>query len=279
MARFIHSLILGAFIASVVAAPAAAASPGRAVDITGTPAGLQAAALAAQRLTGVGHPTDAASLTVIREADGSVSTMPKGIARTTAIRPDGTTGPAIVLDAGATSQSPTQAYAGVSPAAAQYWNQINNGCLSEDKSQGWMYSCWSLKKMFNDGYPNNDFYIVVFDGTAHSNGSGMHTAYVELTKNSSSAAFMVTDWTPRSNYYQNCSSQTIGVSYILSWSMSTTECDTWYVYADPIHNPGLQYSEWWAATVYNDAREVTVVQEVETAENASPIWNLYYDFQ
>ena len=241
---------------------------------------MQAAIQAAQLLTSAGHPTDAASLTVIREADGAVSTMPKGIARTTGTRPDGTTGPGIVLDARTTSHSPTQASAGVSPATGQGWSQINNGCLTENKSQGSMYSCWTLQKMYNDGYPYNDFYTVTFDGTARSNGSGMHYAYVEVTKNSSSTAFTVVDWNPKSNYYQNCnSSLSVGVSYIVSFNMNVTECDNWYVYADPGNNPGTQYSEWLAATVYWDAREATLAQEVETAENRSPIWNLYYDFQ
>jgi hypothetical protein len=162
---------------------------------------------------------------------------------------------------------------------AQYWNQINNGCLSETKSQGWMYNCWSLKKMFN-GYSNYDFFVISFDGTASSNGRGMHTGYVELTKNSSSAKFTVVDWSPKSNYSGGiCSTQSVGVSYILSWSMNTVMCENWVVYADPINHPGTQYSEWASPwTVYNDAREMTVVQEVETAKNAVPIWNLYYDF-
>ena len=63
-----------------------------------------------------------------------------------------------------------------------------------------MYSCWALRKMFNDGYPNNDFFIVAFDGKADSNGNGMHVAYVETTKNSSSTALKVVDWSPASNY-------------------------------------------------------------------------------
>lgn len=267
--------ILAPGLPTYAASPQPAAASSGAVDITVTTTGHAAALLAAQRLTSVGHPTDAASLMVIREADGSVTTMPKGMTRSTATRPDGTIGPSVVLQA----PSPSLASAGVSPAAgAQYWNQINNGCLSETKSQGWMYNCWSLKKMFN-GYSNYDFFIVSFNGTAYSNGSGMHYAYVELTKNSSSAAFTVVDWSPKSNYSNNCSTQTIGVSYILSWSMNVTMCENWGVYADPINHPGTQYSEWYCVcTIYNDAREATVVQEVETVKNARPIWNLLYDF-
>jgi hypothetical protein len=40
-------------------------------------------------------------------------------------------------------------------------------------------------------------------------------AHVE-TKNSSGAAITVVDWSPKSNYNANCSSQTIGVSYVVS---------------------------------------------------------------
>ena len=107
----------------------------------------------------------------------------------------------------------------------------------------------------------------------------MHWATVELTKNSSSAAFTVVDWSPKSNYSNSCSTQVIGVSYILSWSMNVTMCENRTVYADPINRPGFQYSYWWdVATLSNDAREATVVQEAETVKNASPIWNLLYDF-
>jgi hypothetical protein len=91
--------ILAPGLPAYAASPqAAAVSPG-AVDITTTSSGHAAAVLAAQRLTSVGHPTDSASLTVIREADGSVSTMPKGMTRSTGTRPDGTTGPVVVLQA------------------------------------------------------------------------------------------------------------------------------------------------------------------------------------
>ena len=129
------------------------------------------------------------------------------------------------------------------------------------------------------GPSNYDFFIVSFNGTAYSNGSGMNWAYVELAKNSSSASFTVNDWSPKSNYNNNCATETIGVSYILSWSMNVNMCESWSVYADPINHPGTQYSIWNdVATIYNDAREATVVQEVETVKNASPIWNLNYDF-
>jgi hypothetical protein len=62
--------------------------------------------------------------------------------------------------------------------------------------------------------------------------------------------------------------------------MNVTMCETWLVGADPINHPGTQYSEWPCplCTIYNDAREGTVLQEVQTAKGRSPIWNLYYDF-
>jgi predicted Co/Zn/Cd cation transporter (cation efflux family) len=125
-----------------------------------------------------------------------------------------------------------------------------------------------------------DLFLLQFDGNTRSNGSGMHVAWVQVTKNSSSSAFTVVDWSPKSNYGGNCSTQTIGVSYIFSWSMNVTMCEWWTVYADPINRPGLQITQWSCplCTVYNDLREETILQEVQTAKNKSPIWNLYYDF-
>lgn len=275
MKRFACSLLLSAFVAAAMTAPVAAAPPVSAVDITATPAGQAAAALAAQRLTSVGHPTTAASLTVTREVDGSVSTMPKGMTRTIGTRHDGTTGPGVVLKAPTASQG----FAGVSPmAGAQYWYLIGNGCLSLTKSQGWMYNCWQLQKMAN-APSYGDFFLVSFNGTASSNGSGMHVAYVEVTKNTSGAGITVVDWSPKQPYDNYCAVQTVGISYIVSWSMNVTMCEHWFVYGDPIYNPGTQYSEWYCfCTVYNTTRQATVLQEVQTAKNRTPIWNLYYDF-
>ena len=107
--------------------PAYAASPPpAAVDITATPSGQAAATLAAQRLTSVGHPTTAASLKVIREADGTTKTMPIGMATTTGVGPSGTTVSGVVLQAPSSATTPGS----VSPmSGAQYWNMINNGCL------------------------------------------------------------------------------------------------------------------------------------------------------
>jgi hypothetical protein len=274
--RFLPAVAMACALGLVVPASAFAAAPATG-DITNTQAGQTAATLAAQRLTRVGHPTTAASLRVIREANGTTKTMPKGMATTTGAGADGATVSGVVLQA----PSSTRALGSLSPmSGAQYWNQINNGCLSETKSQGWMYNCWSLKKMYN-GYSNYDFFILTFDGTAYSNGSGMHISYVEVTKSSSSAPFTVVDWSPKSNPPgSNCHTITLSVSYILGFSMDSTQCENWAVYADPINHPGTQFSEWYlVGTVYNDARETTLVQEVETAKNARPIWNLYYDFQ
>jgi hypothetical protein len=93
------------------------------------------------------------------------------MATTTGVGPSGTTVSGVVLQARSSATTPGS----VSPmSGAQYWNQINNGCLTETKSQGSMWSCWALQKMVNDGYPNNEFFIVTFDGKTHSNGSGMH---------------------------------------------------------------------------------------------------------
>ena len=275
-ARFLPAAAMACTLGLFLPASTFAAAPVSG-DITATAAGQTAATLAAQRLTSVGHPTTAAGLTVIREANGTIKTMPKGMATTTGVGPDGATVSGVVLKAPSAAITPSS----VSPmSGAQYWNQINNGCLSETKSQGWMYNCWSLKKMYN-GYANYDFFILTFDGTAYANGSGMHVSYVEVTKNSSSTPLTVVDWSLKSNPPgTNCQTITLSVSYILGFSMNSTQCENWSVYADPINHPGTQLSEWYyVGTVYNDARETTLVQEVETAKNGRPIWNLYYDFQ
>ena len=203
--------------------------------------------------------------------------MPKGMATTTGVGPDGTTVSGVVLKAPSAAITPGS----VSPmSGAQYWNQINNGCLSETKSQGWMYNCWSLKKMYN-GYADYDFFILTFDGTAYANGSGMHVSYVEVTTNSSSTPLTVVDWSLKSDPPgTDCQTITLSVSYVLGFSMNSTQSENWQVYANPINHPGTQLSEsYYVGTVYNDARETTSVQEVETAKNGRPIWNLYYDFQ
>ena len=166
--------------------------------------------------------------------------------------------------------------------ASQYWSQINNGCLSSSKTQGWMYSCWTLKKMMNDGYPSNDFFIVTFDGEAYgyANGSGIGSSYVEVWKNSSSSAFTMVDWSIKQSYSQNCAAAQIGVSYVLSFTINVTICENWTWYADPIHNNGTQWTQWTRGgyQIIGDGREATLIQQVETAQNASPIWNLAYDF-
>ncbi len=274
--RLLPALAIACTVGILVPASAYASAPASS-DITATSAGQAPATLAAQRLTGVGHPTAASSLRVIREANGTIKTMPKGMATTTGVGPDGTTVSGVVLQAPSSTITP----GAVTPmSGAQYWNQINTGCLSETKSQGWMYNCWSLKKMYN-GYDDYDFFILTFDGTANANNTGMHLAYVEVTKGSSSAPFTVVDWSPKSNPPpSNCHTITLSVSYILGFSMDSTQCENWQVYADPINNPGTQYSQWFLiGTVYNEARETTLVQQVETVKNATPIWNLYYDFQ
>jgi hypothetical protein len=252
-------------------------------DVTATPVGQTAAGQAAQRLTAAGHPTVASDLVVTREVDGSISTRPKGMERVVGLRPDGTYGPSVVLDAGKVQARPAKSTAGVAqPMAAQYWSQINNGCLSLDKTQGWMYSCWTLKKMQNDGYPNNDFYIVTFDGETYgyATGSGIGSAYVEVYKNSSSAAFTMVAWSPKQNYSQGCTTAQIGVSYVLSFTMNVEICENWTWYADPLHNNGTQWTQWTRSgwQILGDGRETTLIQQVQTAQNKSPIWNLAYDF-
>jgi hypothetical protein len=143
-----------------------------------------------------------------------------------------------------------------------------------------MYSCWSLKKMFN-GYSNYDFFILTFDGTAYGNGSGIHGSYVQVARNSSSTPLTVVDWSPKSNPpVSGCRTITLSVTYILGFSVDSTTCENWYVYADPISRPGTQLTMWSSVgAVRQDARETTLVQEVQTAKNGSPVWNLYYDFQ
>jgi hypothetical protein len=275
--RLLLALAIASSVGILVPASTYAAAPASS-DITATPSGQAAATLAAQRLTSDGHPTAASSLKVIREADGTTKTMPKGMATTTGVGPSGTTVSGVVLQAPSSATTPGS----VSPmSGAQYWNQINNGCLTETKSQGWMWSCWALKKMINDGYLNNDFFFVTFDGKTHSNGSGMHYAYVETTKNSSSTPLTMIDYSPAQNSSSNCWATQITIGYILTYSWPVTECENWYAYGDPVYNPGTQYTEWVCplCTIYNDTREPAMIQEVETRENGSPIWNLYYDFQ
>jgi hypothetical protein len=267
---------VGATAGVAVAAPPNGISG---VDITSTSAGQAAAALAAQQLTSAGHPTTAASLTVFREQDGTLTAIPKGMKRVVGTRPDGSVGAGVVLDASRLAPA-SSIQSGISPADAQYWNQINNGCFWTSKSQGWMYPCYTLGKMYNDGYNYNDFFLLRFDGLARSNGNGMHTAYVEVTRNSASSPLTMTDFAPRQNLYLNCTQYTLSVSYVFGFSAPVTVCEDWFWYADPVNNPGLQQTQWWSmSTIYNDGRDPTLFQEVETAENARPIWNLYWDFQ
>jgi hypothetical protein len=89
------------------------------------------------------------------------------------------------------------------------------------------------------------------------------------------------DYSPAQNSSSNCRDTQITVGYILTYTWPVRECENWYAYGDPVYNPATQYTEWICplCTIYNDTREPAMIQEVETRENGSPIWNLYYDFQ
>ena len=161
--------------------------------------------------------------------------MPKGMATTTGVGPDGATVSGVVLKAPSAAITPGS----VSPmSGAQYWNQINNGCLSETKSQGWMYNCRSLKKMYN-GYADYDFFILTFDGNCvrqwQRNARVVCRGNQELFQHPAHGRGLEPE--VQTHPVPTARPLPLGVSYILGFSMNSTQSENWSSLRRPDQSP------------------------------------------
>ncbi len=180
--------------------------------------------------------------------------------------------PSIVTAAPSDSLSGAE---GISPMEAQYWNLVASQCFARIEGvMGWIDHCYKLHKLVGETDSQKDYYTLTHYATAKSKVPFALTgALLTCAKYTSSSPMEWVDWNPRADQsVGQCSSITIGISYIAVLTHTSTICSSgWDItkYAE-----AGKFANKWYGTAWWSEREVAYMVCVKVPQGGWPIWAL-----
>ncbi|MBA3687627.1 MAG: hypothetical protein H0W81_02135 [Chloroflexi bacterium] len=283
------SIGLAIGMAFLTGSPVQGARPTGPTDITATAAGEKIASDAAMRWTNAGIPTSASDVIVLDLGADGMLVAPRnatGLAGGVELRADGsviTSGAALAAPDGSGSGSLNSSMTNTeaTTAAVPTWGFWSGSCFSRlNTSAGWMDTCTSFYKLFNDvdgGYDYWDLHLYSSAYAYNNLGYYLTQSYVRSLRSGGATQYWV-DWSLKSVHDTGCQQDSLSVSALgFGLGFGHTFCEKWspYKYADAGHMNDTWTKGFFAPT---GMRENALTVVVKVPQGGIPSYSIGYSF-
>jgi len=169
-----------------------------------------------------------------------------------------------------------EASGGIQPLAAPYWQLQYNGCFARwYVDSAYVDACYKVYKLINDGVSNKDYWTLQHWAVATETAWGLRSTWINSARNGGSTQSWA-DWGPRVDYNSNCTTRTVGVSYILVLTSQYVQCEIWDATRGAA--AGSMKQEWrcdcWPWMGSGTQRALAYAVEVSVPQGGSAAWTL-----